>query len=105
MINSVTATGSSPGNVNNISDISDDGDDTDGNSSNDPTEIEIQSIPAIEVTKTATITDSNNNGINDTSDTISYTITVENKGNIVISGLSFVDKLTDGNGYFCMCFK
>ena len=98
VINSVTATGSSPGNVNNVSDISDDGDDTDGNSSNDPTEIEIQSIPAIEVTKTATITDSNNNGINDTSDTISYTITVENKGNIVISGLSFVDKLTDGNG-------
>ena len=55
-------------------------------------------IPAIEVTKTATITDSTNNGINDTSDTISYTITVENKGNIVVSGLSYVDKLTDGNG-------
>ena len=98
VVNSVTVTGSSPGNTNNVSDVSDDGDDTDGNTSNDPTEIEIQSIPAIEVTKTATITDSNNNGINDTSDTISYTITVENKGNIVVSGLSYVDKLTDGNG-------
>ena len=98
VVNSVTVNASSPGNTNDVSDISDDGDDTDGNTTDDPTVIEILSLPEIEVTKLATITDTNGNGINDVGDRIDYIITVENKGNIVVSGLSYIDTLTDGSG-------
>ena len=31
-------------------------------------------------------------------DIINYTITVENKGNVTLSGLTLVDTLTDGSG-------
>ena len=73
-------------------------DDTDGTTTDDPTVIEILSLPEIEVTKLATITDTNGNGINDVGDRIDYIITVENKGVIVVSGLSYIDTLTDGSG-------
>ena len=72
--NSVLATASSPGNTNDVSDVSDDGDDTDGNTTNDPTQVTISSVPLIEVTKTASVTDNNNNSLNDFGDTINYTI-------------------------------
>jgi gliding motility-associated-like protein/uncharacterized repeat protein (TIGR01451 family) len=98
VVNSVTVNASSPGNTNDVSDISDDGDDTDGNTRDDPTVIEILSLPEIEVTKLATVTDTNGNGINDVGDRIDYIITVENKGNTVVSGLSYIDTLTDGSG-------
>ena len=39
----------------------------------------------------------NGDGINGAGDTINYTITVINTGNVNISGLSLVDTLTDGN--------
>ena len=52
----------------------------------------------LETTKTAVIVDNNCNGINDLGDTITYTITVENKGNVSLTGLGLVDTLTDGNG-------
>ena len=98
VINTVTVNASSPGNNNDVTDISDDGDDSDGNTTDDPTVIEIISLPKIEVTKVASVTDLNNNGINDVGDRIDYIITVENKGNITISGLSYVDTLSDGSG-------
>ena len=96
--NSAIATASTPGQSNNVSDTSDDGDDTDGNTVNDPTVVSIISVPKIEVTKTATVTDNNNNGINDFGDTIDYLITVENIGNITVTGLNYVDTFTDGSG-------
>ena len=98
VINTVTVNASSPGNNNDVTDISDDGDDSDGNTTDDPTVIEIISLPKIEVTKVASVTDLNNNGINDVGDRIDYIITVENKGNITVSGLSYVDILSDGSG-------
>ena len=98
VINTVTVNASSPGNNNDVTDISDDGDDSDGNTTNDPTVIEIISIPKIEVTKVALVTDLNNNGINDVGDRIDYIITVENKGNITVSGILYVDTLSDGSG-------
>ena len=61
-----------------MSDTSDDGDDTDGNTTDDTTVVEITPLPEIEVTKTATVTDNNNNGLVDLADTVVYTITVEN---------------------------
>ena len=36
----------------------------------------------LEVTKTASVTDINNNNIVDAGDIISYSITIENKGNV-----------------------
>ena len=94
--NTASATGSSPGNTNDVSDVSDDGDDTDGNTVNDPTITTITPDPVIEVTKTATVTD-NGDGVTGSGDVITYTITVQNKGNVVLSGLTFVDTFTDGN--------
>ena len=98
LINSVTVTASSTGNPGGLSDVSDDGDDTDGNTTNDTTVLVINPNPIIETTKTAVIVDNNSNGINDLGDTITYTITVENKGNVSLTGLGLVDTLTDGNG-------
>ena len=94
--NIATATASSPGQTNNVSDTSDDGDDTDGNTTNDPTVVEITPNAVLEVTKTAIVTD-NGDGINGASDIIKYTITVENKGNVVLSGMTINDRLIDGN--------
>jgi len=44
------------------------------------------------------VTDNNNNGLVDLADTVVYTITVENKGNVVVSGVTLAVTLTDGNG-------
>jgi gliding motility-associated-like protein/uncharacterized repeat protein (TIGR01451 family) len=95
--NTVTAIGSSPGNTNDVSDISDDGDDTDGNTTNDPTIIQLLVTKKLEATKTASVTDINNNNIVDTGDIISYVIKIENKGNVNITGITIVDTLTDGS--------
>ena len=97
MLNSVLATASSPGQSNNVTDTSDDGDDSDGNTTNDATVVSITASPLIEVTKTSTITD-NGNGVVGVGDIINYTITVENKGNVTLTGLGVSDVLTNGNG-------
>ncbi|MFT4805900.1 MAG: putative repeat protein (TIGR01451 family), partial [Psychroserpens sp.] len=53
---------------------------------------------SIEVTKTATITDNNEDGKNNVGDTINYTITVENTGNTTLAALGLVDTLSDISG-------
>ena len=95
--NTVSATASSPGNTNDVSDVSDDGDDTDGNISDDQTINTITRSPAIELTKTASITD-NGDGINGLGDVIVYTISAQNKGNVTLSSITVSDTLTDGDG-------
>ena len=95
--NQASATASSPGNSNDVSDLSDDGDDTDDNTTDDPTVTSITASSSLEVTKTAAVTD-NGDGNTGASDVINYTITVENKGNVTLSGLTLVDTLTDGSG-------
>ena len=70
IINTVSVTASSPGNVNDVNDVSDDGIDNDGNTTNDPTIINTVSEPSINITKSATVSDVNGNGINDTNDII-----------------------------------
>ncbi len=54
-------------------------------------------LPAIEATKTQTFTD-NGDGSDSVGDTVTYTITVENTGNVVLTGVSLVDTLTDLGG-------
>ena len=96
--NTVTVTASSTGQSNNVSDTSDDGDDTDGNTTDDYTQLVINPNPILEATKTATVTDENGNGVYDLGDTIVYTITVENKSNVTLGGLTLTDTLTNGDG-------
>ena len=54
-------------------------------------------VPGLEATKTQVFED-NGDGREDIGDTLNYTITVENTGNIPVSGLTLVDTLTDLDG-------
>ena len=90
--NTIQVFGTSPQSVT-VNDISDDGDDTDQNLLDDPTVTDIQANPSIEVTKVADLVDNASEG-----DLITYTITVENTGNVTVGIDSFFDKLTDGFG-------
>ncbi|WP_196889297.1 gliding motility-associated C-terminal domain-containing protein, partial [Aureivirga sp. CE67] len=92
--NSITATGESP-NETEVSDVSDDGDDADGNTEDDETETVIpdsatQGNPSLDVEKTAEIQD-NGDGELGVGDTIIYTITIENVGNVTLSNLELED--------------
>ena len=82
----------------NVSDQSDDGDDSDGNTVDDPTTIQTSPRAMMEVTKTASVVDTNGNGNNDQGDVIVYTIAVANTGSVTLSGLALTDTLTDGSG-------
>ena len=53
--------------------------------------------PSIESVKTAAITD-NGDGVLGVGDVINYTITVENTGDVTLTGVGVVDTLTDFNG-------
>ncbi|SDB47304.1 conserved repeat domain-containing protein/gliding motility-associated C-terminal domain-containing protein [Flavobacteriaceae bacterium MAR_2010_188] len=96
VINSVLVNGSSPQNVN-VTDVSDDGDDADGNTLNDSTETLIPETTAMEVTKVASLAD-NGDGVIGIDDVVSYTITIQNNGNVTIRNLNIVDTLTDLDG-------
>jgi len=89
--NTVTVTGTSPSGTD-VSDISDDGDDTDGNTSDDPTGLTLGPKPKIQLTKSVgVVTDANSNVTTDAGDTIAYTFTLLNSGNVTLSPLSIVD--------------
>jgi gliding motility-associated-like protein/uncharacterized repeat protein (TIGR01451 family) len=96
--NSVKVIASSPGFIDDVIDISDDNDDDDGNTIDDPTEVLISSLPELEVTKTAEVDDINQDNETGPGDIINYNITIENTGNIVITGISITDTMVDGNG-------
>ena len=98
IFNSVKVIASSPGFTDNVFDVSDDGDDSDGNTTDDPTEVLISSAPELEVTKIAEVDDINQDEETGPGDIINYTITIENKGNITITGISIIDTMIDGNG-------
>ena len=80
-----------------FTDVSDDDDDADGNTDDDPTEVIIPENPSIESVKTAAIAD-NGDGVLGVGDVINYTITVENTGDVTLTGVGVVDTLTDFNG-------
>ncbi|MDB4716922.1 hypothetical protein OAF03_02020, partial [Flavobacteriaceae bacterium] len=96
--NVVTVTTSSPGNSNDITDLADDGDDADGNTQNDPTIVDLVPAPEMELTKTGTITFDNGDGMISPGDRITYTIKLENTGNLLINNISLTDTMADGNG-------
>ena len=64
----------------------------DGDSTNDPTVLSIPPDPSIQLTKESVIsTDANGNGVLDAGDTISYTFTVLNTGNVTLDPISVTD--------------
>ena len=61
----------------------------DGNTTDDATETSITASTSLEATKTAAVTDNRGDGNTGTGDIINYTITVENKGNVTLTGLTW----------------
>ncbi|MDA9660606.1 DUF11 domain-containing protein [Flavobacteriaceae bacterium] len=98
IVNSVTVSATSVSDSTVVLDVSDDNDDTDGNVLDDPTEVLIILTPQIQVTKSASVTQNNGNAINDLGDTIVYTITITNTGNVNLNNLTVSDTLTDFSG-------
>ncbi|MDC7999751.1 gliding motility-associated C-terminal domain-containing protein, partial [Aequorivita todarodis] len=74
----------------------------------DPTVIELCQNPVIAIVKTGIFNDENQNGCSDVDETISYTFTVTNEGNVSLSNISVTDPMiatingptgdTDGDG-------
>ena len=91
IINRATVTASSPGKTN---DVTDQSDDPNTGAANDATIVNITPIPNIEVTKRASILE-NGDGSLGIGDTVNYTITIENKGNVDLTSLVISDTFVD----------
>jgi gliding motility-associated-like protein/uncharacterized repeat protein (TIGR01451 family) len=100
--NTVLASGDSPDDTN-VTDESDDPNDTDNvdpdndGDPDDPTDTIITSNPLLDVVKVADVLD-NGDGVVGVGDIITYTITVNNAGNVTLSNVSITDTFTDANG-------
>ena len=80
------------------SNVTDTSDDPSTNQIDDPTITSITSTPSLEVTKTVSSTDNNNNGIVDAGDVLYYTIDIINDGQLTLTDINLSDTLTDGDG-------
>ena len=88
--NQATVYASSPGQTNDLDVKTDDPDTT--SDIGDATALQIDHDPVIEVVKTTSSTPTA------VGDTITYTISIENKGNVTLDNINLVDTLTNGKG-------
>ncbi|MCF7702313.1 beta strand repeat-containing protein [Loktanella sp. M215] len=89
--NTVLASSTAPGGTP-VTDVSDDGDDGDGNTTNDPTELLIAPAPLLDVTKVVL------RGGAAVGDSVEFTITATNVGNVTLTNPVITDTLTDLSG-------
>ena len=78
-----------------VNDTSDDGDTGAGDTGDDPTIFNITAEPSLDVTKTVVNSDLDGDGLISEGDKLTYTINVENNGNITLRSLYVTDVITD----------
>ncbi|EPX79422.1 beta strand repeat-containing protein [Litoreibacter arenae] len=91
--NSATVTADGPAGTGSVSDVSDNGNDADGNTTDDVTPFDITAEPEITTVKAVTGTPGTQAG-----ESVSWTITARNTGNVDISGVAITDTLTRADG-------
>ena len=94
VVNTVLATASSPG-QSNVTDRSDNGDDSDGETEDDDTITILSRSPLIEATSISY--GQQQQWCYGLRDTITYTITAQNKGTVTLSEVTIADTIVDGN--------
>ena len=87
--NQATATGDSPTGTDDVSDISDDN----SNTGDDTTTTTFGQNPSIALIKTGVFKDENEDGFAQVGETIDYTFTVTNTGNVTVSNITISDPL------------
>ncbi len=93
VINQATAEGTAP-DATVVSDLSDESSVLE----DDPTIIELCQNPVIALIKTGVVDDTNGNGCADVGETIAYSFTVFNLGNVTLSNITVTDPLVTVNG-------
>ncbi len=91
--NTAEVTADGPPGTTPANDVSDNGDDGDGNTEDDPTVFEITSEPQITTVKAISGTPGDEAG-----ESVTWTITARNTGNVDITGVSVTDTLTRADG-------